>query len=60
MPARYLGNWNKKEVHDLTRQQANCQIREILPQHQAPFNTLDEAHRAGYDNCTYCIGGSRH
>jgi hypothetical protein len=56
---RYLGNKNKKEVHDLDNEKTLCQIDEILKAGNAvPFNTLDEANRAGYDNCKWCIGGS--
>ncbi len=56
--AQYLGNSNKKEVHDLDNEQTNCQIPEIKPEHRVPFGSLAEAHQAGYDNCHYCIGGS--
>ena len=58
---RFLGNSNTKEVHDLTRTETNCQIPEILPEHKVWFtpDTLQQAHREGYDNCAYCLGGSR-
>jgi hypothetical protein len=49
---RYCGNTDKKEVHDLDNEKTNCQIDEIIAAgHDKPFKTLDEAHRAGYDNC---------
>ena len=55
----YCGNKNKKEVHDLDNEQANCQIIEIIAaSNDLPFNTLEEAHAAGYDNCHYCLAGS--
>jgi hypothetical protein len=58
---QYLGNKNTKEVHDLYKEQTNCQIDEILDNdHGVMFipDTLSEAHRNGYDNCAYCIGSS--
>lgn len=61
---RYLGNSSpsKKEVHDLQNEKPNCQIPEILRAgHAVAFvpDSLDEAHRCGYDNCAYCIGNSK-
>ena len=61
---RYLGNSSpsKKEVHDLGNEKPQCQIGEILRAgHAVGFvpDTLDEAHRNGYDNCAFCIGGSK-
>ena len=59
---RYLGNTNKMEVHDLLNETPQCQIDEILRAgHAVVFtpDTLDQAHQEGYDNCAYCIGGSR-
>lgn len=56
---RYLGNRNTKEVHDLDNENSNCQISEIISAgHDVPFTTLDAAHRSGYDNGHWCIGGS--
>ena len=57
----YLGNTNKMEVHDLTSETTQCQIDEIIRAgHAVVFtpDTLDQAHREGYDNGAYCIGGS--
>jgi hypothetical protein len=62
---RYLGNKNKMEVHDLDNEDTSangCQIDEIIRAgHAVRFNpdTLEEAHRQGYDNCAKCLGGSR-
>ncbi len=58
--AIYLGNKNTTEVHDLTRQTVNCQIKEIKFEHRKIFSpdTLAQAHSEGFDNCAYCIGGS--
>lgn len=60
---RYLGNKKKLEVHDLDNERTGanqCQIDEIINAgNDRPFNTLSEAYAAGYDNCAYCIGGSK-
>ena len=61
---KYCGNTNKKEVHDLDKEdtsESGCQIDEIIDAgHAKTFNpdTLDQAHSEGYDNCAKCIGGS--
>ena len=59
---RYLGNTDKKEVHDLDNEDTaanGCQIDEIINAgHDKPFDSLPEAHSAGYDNCAKCLGGS--
>lgn len=63
---RFVGNTNKLEVHDLDNEQTGaneCQIDEIIRAgHAVTFSpdSLEEAHRQGYDNCAYCIGGSQH
>jgi hypothetical protein len=49
------------EVHDLLRPKPNCQVEEILRAgHAVAFvpDTLEQAHKEGYDNCAYCIAGS--
>jgi hypothetical protein len=59
---RYCGNVIKKEVHDLDNEKPNCQIDEIIRAgHAKGFSpdTLYQAHTEGFDNCAYCIGGSR-
>ncbi len=56
---KYLANTNTKEVHDLDNEQTNCQINEIIAaRHDLYYDTLQEAHNAGYDNGHWCIGGS--
>ena len=61
---RYIGNYNKKEVHDLDQEDisaSGCQINEIITSsHTMVFNpdTLEEAHARGYDNCAKCLGES--
>jgi hypothetical protein len=62
---RYCGNTNKMEVHDLDNEKTSpseCQIDEIIAaEHAKAFDpdTLDQAHKEGYDNCASCKGGSR-
>jgi hypothetical protein len=61
---QFVGNTDKKEVHNLDNEKTGkneCQIDEIIrAQHARTFipDTLDQAHKEGYDNCAYCIGGS--
>jgi hypothetical protein len=60
---RFLGNSSPshKEVHDLHKENANCQISEILRADNAVGFTPDTQYQArseGYDNCAYCLGGS--
>lgn len=62
---RFVGNRNPghMEVHDLDKEMVMCQIDEIIRAgHAVTFipDTLAQAHRQGYDNCAYCIGGSVH
>jgi hypothetical protein len=48
------------EVHDLDNEKTNCQIDEIIRAgHDKPYTSLASAHADGYDNCAYCIGGSK-
>lgn len=62
---RFCGNTNKMEVHDLDNEDTSpfgCQINEIIAAgHARTFtpDALEQAHKEGYDNCVYCIGGSR-
>ena len=57
--ARYCGNKNTMEVHDLDNEKTSCQIDEIIKAGNAvPYNSLSEAHAAGHDNCAWCLGGS--
>jgi len=61
---RFVGNRNKKEVHDLDNEKTKpneCQIDEIIKAgHAVTFNpdTLTQAHAEKYDNCKHCIGNS--
>jgi hypothetical protein len=59
---RYLANTSssKKEVHDLDNEKTNCQIDEIIKAgHDKPYNSLEAAHKDGYDDCAYCLPGSK-
>ena len=62
---RFVGNTDKKEVHDLDNEKTGanqCQIDEIIRAgHARTFtpDTLEQAHREGYDNGAHCIGGSK-
>ncbi len=53
---RYLRNTDKKEVHDLDKENTNCQIDEI--KNYQCFDTLSDVKADGSDNCHYCLGGS--
>lgn len=61
---RFLGNKNKTEVHDTTKEDRNangCQIDEFLRAGHGVYfypDTLEQARREGYDNCAKCLGGS--
>ena len=60
--SRFLGNTNKMEVHDLDAETVQCQIDEILAaDHAVAFepDDLSTAHASGFDNCHYCVGGSK-
>ena len=62
---RYCGNTNTMGVHDLDNENtgpSGCQIDEIIAaEHARTFNpdTLDQAHKEGYNNCANRIGRSR-
>ena len=62
---RFVGNTDKKEVHDLDNEKIGknqCQIDEIIAAgHARIFNpdTLEQAHTEGYDNGYHCIGRSK-
>lgn len=60
---RYLGNEavSHMEVHDLHSRTGNCQIEEIFAAiHAVGFvpDSLAQAHKEGFDNCAWCLGGS--
>ena len=70
---RYKGNMNgerycankspsKKEVHDLDNEKTGaneCQIDEIIKAgNDKPYNSLSDAHAAGYVDCGNILPGS--
>ena len=57
---QYYGNSSpsKMEVHHVPSETPNCQLNEIKAGVRFVPDTLEEAHRNGYDNCAWCIGGS--
>lgn len=62
---RYLANTSpsKREVHDLDNEKTGgnqCQIDEIINAgNDKPYHSQSAANADGYDNCQWCIGGSR-
>lgn len=61
----YLGNANPqgdREAHSISNEKPQCQIDTIIKNdHAVGFvpDTLQQAHLDGYDNCSWCIGGSK-
>ena len=61
---RFLGNTNKMEVHDTTKEDTRpngCQIDEFLRAGHGVYfvpDSLEKAHNEGYDNCAKCLGNS--
>jgi len=49
---RYLGNIDKKIVHDLENA---CQIDEIKQEHIKMFDYHFEASNEGFEDCKYCF-----
>ncbi|MGY5147962.1 MAG: hypothetical protein ACW9W4_08185 [Candidatus Nitrosopumilus sp. bin_7KS] len=58
--ADYLGDNNKKQVHDLENQQEGCQMDEIKIVHKRYFipDTFEQANAEGYLSCIHCIESS--
>lgn len=51
----FIGNINTYEVH-----RKSCEwVGKMNPENKRGFRSLANAHQAGYDNCAYCIGGSK-
>ncbi|NIP62816.1 MAG: hypothetical protein GWN01_12935 [Nitrosopumilaceae archaeon] len=53
----YLGDTNRREVHDLSNQKDNCKIDEIKMVHKRHFipDTALQANSEGYSSCMWCI-----
>lgn len=58
-PTRYLGDANPnrtKRVHDLTNEKPSCTIHAVeWAKNQVPFTTKEEAYRAGFAPCIFCL-----
>ena len=56
---RFIGNKLKKEVHDCYMERISfCKIDEIESDFIVTFipDTLEQAQKEGYKNCSYCLG----
>ncbi len=54
---KYLGNKRMLEIHDLDNEKSLCLVNNIIfAKQDVPFNSLNEARKLQYENCTYCIG----
>ena len=54
---KFLGNKRKLEIHDLDNEKSLCLVNNIIFANQEiPFNSLSEAQKQRYENCSYCIG----
>ncbi len=50
----FVGNRRSRELH-----RKDCPwLRLMSPYNRIPFGDIQQAHRRGYDNCAFCIGGS--
>lgn len=54
----WVGNSRTLELHDLSRETSQCQLDEIV--NRWPFSLPEEAFRAGYDGCAYCMPEEHH
>ena len=53
---KYLGNKNKKEVHNLEKEKPECRIDKIIhAEYDIAFRTIEDAYDQGYSNCPYCM-----
>ena len=53
---KYLGNKEKKEVHNLEAEKPECNIEQIIQaEYDIAFRTIDDAHDQGYSHCPYCM-----
>jgi len=59
---KFLGDTRKMEVHGLINEKPQCRIDEIIRAGGAVSfdpDTVVQAHKEDYNNCPYCIGGTR-
>lgn len=54
---KYLGDNNKRQVHDLLNLKDSCQIGEIKRVHKRYFvpDSYAQANSEGYTSCAWCI-----
>jgi|LGVF01.1.fsa_nt_gb hypothetical protein len=51
----YIGNRNSGELH-----YPDCYwVGRMASHNKVPFNNIEVAHRRRYDNCAFCLGGSK-
>lgn len=59
--ARYCADREKKQIHDLDAETANCQIDQAIATGEAlSFQSLQNGHASGYRDCRHCINGHVH
>jgi hypothetical protein len=57
--AKYCGNTQSEEVHDLDKEIEQCLVDEIVSSSRAVcFHSLEEAHEVGFNPCEHCLGES--
>lgn len=50
----FVGNRRSREVH-----KRDCLwVKKMSPYNRMPLDNLEQAHKRGFDNCGFCIGGS--
>ena len=58
-PTRHVGDANPnrpKHLHDLANEQESCVIHSLeWASNAVPFSTREEAYRAGYKPCVFCL-----
>jgi hypothetical protein len=53
---KFLGNKDKKEIHNLDKEKPECGIDAIVKaEFDIAFRTLEDAHNQGYQDCPFCI-----
>ncbi len=56
---QFLGNAQRKVVHDLDRESDRCLIAETIGAgHDVPFEQVADALRKGYDRCDHCLSAN--
>ena len=52
---RFLANRSNLAVHDMENERPECEIAIIDIEHREWFESLRDAHVAGYHNCPHCL-----